>query len=83
MITVVAISPMPVPATGTAPSTHPPLRPQTHDKAERLIETLLREWAYCFPYRRYHHRHHWLQFDIIVDSIRDWVVCLPSAKFPH
>lgn len=28
-----------------------PYRPQTNGKAERLIQTLLREWAYRFPYR--------------------------------
>ena len=27
-----------------------PYRPQTNGKAERLIQTLLREWAYRFPY---------------------------------
>ena len=28
-----------------------PYRPQTNGKAERLIQTLLREWAYRFPFR--------------------------------
>ena len=28
-----------------------PFRPQTNGKAERLIQTLLREWAYGRPYR--------------------------------
>jgi transposase InsO family protein len=28
-----------------------PYRPQTNGKAERLIQTLLREWAYRLPYR--------------------------------
>ncbi len=28
-----------------------PYRPQTNGKAERLIQTLLREWAYAKPYR--------------------------------
>jgi transposase InsO family protein len=28
-----------------------PYRPQTNGKAERFIQTLLREWAYRFPYR--------------------------------
>ena len=28
-----------------------PYRPQTNGKAERLIQTLLREWAYRFAYR--------------------------------
>lgn len=27
-----------------------PYRPQTNGKAERFIQTLLREWAYCRPY---------------------------------
>jgi transposase InsO family protein len=29
-----------------------PYRPQTSGKAERFIQTLLREWAYCRPYPR-------------------------------
>ena len=29
-----------------------PYRPQTNGKAERFIQTLLREWAYRTPYRR-------------------------------
>ena len=28
-----------------------PYRPQTNGKAERFIQTLLREWAYRTPYR--------------------------------
>ena len=28
-----------------------PYRPQTNGKAERFIQTLLREWAYRVPYR--------------------------------
>lgn len=28
-----------------------PLRPRTNGKAERLIQTALREWAYAFRYR--------------------------------
>ncbi len=28
-----------------------PYRPQTNGKAERFIQTLLREWAYARPYR--------------------------------
>ena len=27
-----------------------PYRPQTNGKAERFIQTLLREWAYRYPY---------------------------------
>jgi transposase InsO family protein len=33
-----------------------PYRPQTNGKAERFIQTLLREWAYRFPYRSSAHR---------------------------
>jgi transposase InsO family protein len=33
-----------------------PYRPQTNGKAEALIKTLLREWAYRFPYPTSHHR---------------------------
>lgn len=33
-----------------------PYRPQTNGKAERFIQTLLREWAYERPYRRSSHR---------------------------
>ena len=29
-----------------------PYRPRTNGKAERFIQTLLREWAYARPYRR-------------------------------
>jgi len=35
-----------------------PYRPQTNGKAERLIQTLLREWAYRFPYRSSRRRAH-------------------------
>jgi transposase InsO family protein len=28
-----------------------PYRPKTNGKAERFIQTLLREWAYALPYR--------------------------------
>ena len=28
-----------------------PYRPRTNGKAERLVQTLLREWAYSKPYR--------------------------------
>jgi len=38
-----------------------PYRPQTNGKAERLIQTLLREWAYRFEYRCSQHRTAWLQ----------------------
>ena len=38
-----------------------PYRPQTNGKAERLIQTLLREWAYRFPYRTSGHRIRWLR----------------------
>ena len=37
-----------------------PYRPQTNGKAERLIQTLLREWAYRFVYRSSAHRQAWL-----------------------
>jgi len=33
-----------------------PYRPQTNGKAEALIKTLLREWAYRFAYPSSHHR---------------------------
>ena len=33
-----------------------PYRPQTNGKAERYIQTLLREWAYRFPYCSSSHR---------------------------
>lgn len=33
-----------------------PYRPQTNGKAERFIQTLLREWAYRVPYRSSAHR---------------------------
>ena len=33
-----------------------PYRPRTHGKAERFIETMLREWAYLASYRTSTHR---------------------------
>jgi transposase InsO family protein len=43
-----------------------PYTPQTNGKAERLIQTLLREWAYSRPYRRSRERTRalvaWLQY---------------------
>jgi transposase InsO family protein len=33
-----------------------PRRPQTNGKAEALVKTLLREWAYRFAYRTSAHR---------------------------
>jgi transposase InsO family protein len=38
-----------------------PYRPQTNGKAERLIQTLLREWAYRRPYRTSRQRSHRLE----------------------
>ncbi len=35
-----------------------PYRPRTNGKAERFIQTLLREWAYRFPYRSSSQRGH-------------------------
>ena len=37
-----------------------PYRPRTHGKAERLIQTLLREWAYRFAYHSSIQRQCWL-----------------------
>ena len=37
-----------------------PYRPRTNGKAERLIQTLLREWAYRFVYRSSIQRQRWL-----------------------
>jgi transposase InsO family protein len=43
-----------------------PYRPQTNGKAERFIQTLLREWAYALPYRssslRIRALRHWLRY---------------------
>jgi transposase InsO family protein len=43
-----------------------PYRPQTNGKAERFIQTLLREWAYALPYRtsglRARALRHWLRY---------------------
>jgi transposase InsO family protein len=33
-----------------------PYRPRTNGKAERFIQTLLREWAYAASYQNHHHR---------------------------
>ena len=38
------------------PPLHPPRRPQTNGKAEALVKTLLREWAYRFAYPTSAHR---------------------------
>ena len=37
-----------------------PYTPRTNGKAERFIQTLLREWAYSQPYRSSLHRRAWL-----------------------
>jgi transposase InsO family protein len=37
-----------------------PYRPQTNGKAERVIQTLLREWAYRFTYQTSDERRTWL-----------------------
>lgn len=37
-----------------------PHRPQTNGKVERMIQTLLREWAYRFAYRSSEERRRWL-----------------------
>ena len=37
-----------------------PHRPQTNGKVERVIQTLLREWAYRFSYRSSEERQCWL-----------------------
>ena len=37
-----------------------PHRPQTNGKVERMIQTLLREWAYRFSYRSSEERNRWL-----------------------
>lgn len=34
-----------------------PYRPRTNGKAERFIQTMLREWAYAAVYQSSHHRH--------------------------
>lgn len=43
-----------------------PYRPQTNGKAERMIQTLLRKWAYAVPYANSEHRkaalQTWLRF---------------------
>jgi transposase InsO family protein len=43
-----------------------PYTPRTNGKAERFIQTLLREWAYCRPYatsaRRRHALAPWLRY---------------------
>ena len=43
-----------------------PYRPCTNGKAERLIQTMLREWAYARPYRKSRERQralrHWLNY---------------------
>lgn len=38
-----------------------PYRPQTNGKVERMIQTLLREWAYRFSYRTSTQRKRWLE----------------------
>jgi len=37
-----------------------PYTPRTNGKAERFIQTLLREWAYRFKYESSEERKHWL-----------------------
>lgn len=57
-------------------------RPQTNGKAERLIQTALREWAYARSYegadQRAAHRPHWLHH-------YNWhpTPCQPQLPTPH
>jgi hypothetical protein len=37
-----------------------PYTPRTNVKAERLIQSLCREWAYSMPYQHYEERNRWL-----------------------
>jgi hypothetical protein len=50
-----------------------PRRPQTNGKAEALVKTLLREWAYRFAYRTSAHRARalpgYLRWDVRASSI--------------
>lgn len=40
--------------------TRPPYTPRTNGKVERMIQTLLREWAYVRPYPTSQRRTEWL-----------------------
>lgn len=41
-----------------------PYRPQTNGKAERFIQSALREWAYAYPYQNSQHR---------ADALKSWL----------
>lgn len=41
--------------------------PRTIGKAERLIQTLCREWAYSMPFQNSEERNHWLPCDLAID----------------
>jgi transposase InsO family protein len=64
-----------------------PYRPQTNGKAERFIQTLLREWAYVRPYessaRRTHALQSWLR---AYNSVRPHAALAyqpPCSRFPR
>ena len=47
-------------ALGITPKRTRPYTPRTNGKAERMIQTLIREWAYRFAYRNSDERRSWL-----------------------
>ena len=64
-----------------------PYRPQTNGKAERFIQTLLREWAYGVPYpsswRRTRALRPWLRYYNVERPHASLAYRAPAARFPR
>jgi transposase InsO family protein len=64
-----------------------PYTPQTNGKAERLIQTLLRSWAYVRPYQHSAERTEalppWLDCTTVSEAMQDFSARHPSKRYPR